>query len=103
MVETEIWRLPVAVFIPGVMGAFDLGDVAGLAAPKPLAIRGALGADGRPLAPARARKLGMGRAEAAYRAYGARGALSIGPKASASAFEKDILRAARTAGRRGAR
>jgi len=94
LTQTEIWSLPLAVMIPGVMGSFDLGDVAGLAAPKQLAIAGAVGADGKTLSAARARKLGLGRAEGLYKAARARRALAISGPASAAAFEKLILRAA---------
>jgi len=99
VMETEIWRLPLAVLIPEVLGAFDVGDVAGLAAPKPLTVAGAVGADGKPLSAERAKKLGLDRAEAQYRSAKARRALSVSGAVSAAAFEKRIAREARGLGR----
>ena len=95
VVETEIWQLPVAVFIPGVIGRFEPGDVAGLAAPRPLSVSGAVGGGGRPLRPAAARGLSMSRAEGAYAAAGAKAAFSLRGATKAAAFEREIARVAR--------
>ena len=82
VVATEIWDVPVAVFIPGVIGAFNIGDIAGLIAPRPLALLGATGPDGRAMRPGFALKAGF-----------SRDALRIGGAAKA-AFGRTILRLA---------